>query len=102
MSPFSGIDGFDLGFAQAEPVSFAMENVLGLATMKDDKAIREVCQTFATGGYHVSWDVLNAANYGVPQQRERAFVFGRRVDVMAGGRPAPTTHQCEVGRSLTS
>jgi len=68
---------------QAKPLFFIMENVPGLATMHDGKAIMEVCRHFEAGGYHVSWDKLNAADYGVPQHRERVFVIGNRVDVMA-------------------
>lgn len=75
---------------QAKPVTFVMENVPGLATMQDGQAIMEVCENFAAGGYDVSWDKLDAADYGVPQHRERVFVIGRRVDVMGlpeNGRP---------------
>lgn len=68
---------------QAKPVFFVMENVPGLATMHDGQAIREVCETFRQGGYHVTWDVLNAADYGVPQKRKRVIMLGKRVDVMA-------------------
>lgn len=68
---------------QAKPVFFVMENVPGLATMHDGDAIMEVCRHFEAGGYHVSWDKLDAADYGVPQHRERIFVIGKRVDIMA-------------------
>jgi DNA (cytosine-5)-methyltransferase 1 len=80
---------------QAKPVAFVMENVPGLATMHDGEAIQEVCENFAAGGYHVSWDKLDAADYGVPQHRERVFVLGKRVDVM--GMPEQGNPQLHIG-----
>lgn len=80
---------------QAKPVFFIMENVPGLATMHDGEAIIEVCENFAAGGYDVSWDVLNAADYGVPQRRRRVFVIGKRVDVM--GFPEEGNPQFHIG-----
>lgn len=67
---------------QAKPVFFVMENVPGLATMEDGQIIQQVCDEFRQGGYNVTWDILNAANYGVPQRRRRVFIIGRRIDVM--------------------
>lgn len=68
---------------EAKPVFFVMENVPGLATMEDGDVIRRVCDEFRQGGYNVKWDILNAADYGVPQRRRRTFIFGKRIDVVA-------------------
>jgi len=80
---------------QAKPVFFVMENVPGLATMHDGEAIMEVCEHFEAGGYQVTWDKLDAANFGVPQHRERVFVIGKRVDVM--GFPEEGNPQFHIG-----
>ncbi|MDF9748397.1 DNA cytosine methyltransferase [Natrinema salsiterrestre] len=80
---------------QAKPVSFVMENVPGLATMHDGEAIMEVCENFAAGGYHVTWEKVDAADYGVPQHRERVIVIGKRVDVM--GMPEEGNPQIHIG-----
>ena len=80
---------------QAKPVFFVMENVPGLATMHDGEAIIEVCKNFEAGGYRISWDKLDAADYGVPQHRERVFVTGKRVDVM--GMPEEGNPQLHIG-----
>lgn len=66
----------------AKPLYFVMENVPGLATMEDGQIIQQVCDEFRQGGYNVKWDILNAANYGVPQRRKRTFIMGKRIDVM--------------------
>lgn len=80
---------------QAKPVCFVMENVPGLATMKDGKAIMEVCENFAAGGYEVTWEKVDAADYGVPQHRKRVIVVGKRVDVM--GMPEQGNPQLHIG-----
>ncbi|WP_117365013.1 DNA cytosine methyltransferase [Natrarchaeobaculum sulfurireducens] len=80
---------------QAKPVTFVMENVPGLATMKDGKAIIEVAESFASGGYHVTWDVVDAADYGVPQHRKRVIMIGKRIDVM--GMPKQGNPQLHIG-----
>ncbi|MFB1064920.1 DNA cytosine methyltransferase [Natrinema sp. H-ect4] len=75
---------------EAKPVYFVMENVKGLASMADGEVIKNVCEEFQQCGYDVKWDVLNAADYGVPQRRKRVFIIGKRVDVMGmkgNGRP---------------
>ena len=80
---------------QAKPVFFVMENVPGLATMHDGEAIIEVCENFAAGGYEVTWEKLDALDYGVPQHRERVFIIGERVDVM--GFPEQGNPQFHMG-----
>lgn len=80
---------------QAKPVTFVMENVPGLATMHDGEAIQEICETFAAGGYQVTWDKVNAADYGVPQNRKRVIVLGKRVDV--AGVPEEGNPQLHIG-----
>jgi len=66
------------------PRAFLLENVQGLAfKSKDDglqfllKGIDQVNRSAGTN-YSVQWQVLNAADYGVPQLRERVFLIGSR------------------------
>jgi len=74
---------------EAKPVYFVMENVKGLASMADGEVIQNVCKEFQQCGYNVTWDVLDAADYGVPQHRERVFIIGKRVDVFTQPAFAP-------------
>jgi len=67
---------------EAKPAVFVMENVPGLASMADGEVIKQICEDFQQCGYHVRWDILNAADYGVPQKRKRTFIIGKRIDVM--------------------
>ncbi|BAZ17252.1 site-specific DNA-methyltransferase [Calothrix sp. NIES-4071] len=64
-----------------EPKAFVMENVKGLLTRKSaegEKVIDIIKQTFTELGYFVEVWLLNAAEYGVPQIRERVFVVGNK------------------------
>jgi DNA (cytosine-5)-methyltransferase 1 len=58
-----------------EPEGFLIENVLGLRDMSWQD---EICRLFKDQGYTVSFHVLRAADYGVPQLRRRVIFAGHR------------------------
>ena len=60
------------------PRVFLLENVVGMLTAGDGKLVSEMLAAFGRAGYEVDWRVLNAANFGVPQKRERFFLLGVR------------------------
>ena len=64
-----------------KPKFFLMENVKGLMTREKGAIFEEIKKTFAETGYEFNYVVLNAADYGVPQIRERIFFYGNRVGV---------------------
>ncbi len=79
------------------PRAFILENVAGLAYKVHESALEHILDHAHKLGYSVSAKVLNAADYGVPQLRERFFVVG-----MIGARfefPQPT-HAKAPGTSL--
>jgi DNA (cytosine-5)-methyltransferase 1 len=98
--PRAGLLHDYLRFLEAmRPRVFMFENVFGLLYRNHsatffDAFIRQV-KTF---GYAVTYDVLNAADYGVPQNRQRLFVVGTR-DRSALRLPAPT-HWGELERRI--
>ena len=59
---------------------FVFENVKGLTVGKHRAFLEELIAAFDTIGYQVRlpWCVLDAADYGVPQHRERLFLYGAR------------------------
>lgn len=65
---------------ELKPKYFVMENVPGMATGKSQQLLLEVIAKFQQGGYDVveNYQILNAANYGVPQNRKRLFLLGCR------------------------
>lgn len=74
-----------------QPKMFVFENVYGLLTMKNEQngpIIRNVKESFNdlssfgdVHGYNVYTKLLNAKDYGVPQNRERVFLIGVRNDL---------------------
>ncbi len=81
----------------ARPAAFLIENVRGLTYRGHRGALDYVAKEAGELGYTVSWAVVNAADYGVPQIRERCFIVG-----LLGSEgfefPAPT-HAKEPGNS---
>ena len=73
---------------EALPKAFVMENVKGLANWERGKAldaiINEAQSPISYRGqtyhYKVCYKVLNAADFGAPQFRERIFIVGNRID----------------------
>ncbi len=61
---------------EARPTSFLMENVAGLTSAKFKPYLEAQVNELRALGYSVQWQVLNAAEYGVPQNRLRLFVVG--------------------------
>ncbi|MDR1265710.1 MAG: DNA cytosine methyltransferase [Propionibacteriaceae bacterium] len=58
------------------PRVLVLENVVGLATFEGGATITRIQEMFASIGYESDWRILNAANYGVPQKRERLILLG--------------------------
>ncbi|MDO9300478.1 MAG: DNA cytosine methyltransferase, partial [Anaerolineales bacterium] len=75
------------------PKVFVMENVKGILTRKNahkEKVADIIIKTFEDLGYKVEIWKLNAAEYGVPQVRERVFFVGNNSDATIG--PPKKTH----------
>jgi DNA (cytosine-5)-methyltransferase 1 len=66
---------------RVKPQFFVAENVKGILTANDKKAILRIVQDFADLGYKVNYDLYNFADYGVPQLRERVLIVGVRSDI---------------------
>lgn len=64
-----------------QPKFFLAENVKGLTNMEHGEVFKLVLQDFSSLGYKVKWKVLNAADYGVPQTRQRVIITGVRNDI---------------------
>ena len=71
---------------------FVFENVVGLTIGSHRKFLEEIIEKFQQSGYRVLEDyrVLNAANYGVPQDRQRLFLIGARKGFPLPIYPEPT------------
>lgn len=59
-----------------QPYMFVAENVKGLLSMDGGKIIEAIISEFSDCGYDVYYKLLNAKNYGVPEDRERVIIVG--------------------------
>lgn len=64
---------------EKKPRYFIWENVKGLLSSRKGFDFASILTAFSESGYALWWQVLNAKDFGVPQNRERIFVFGSRV-----------------------
>ena len=64
-----------------KPNYFLAENVKGILSLDKGKVFEMILKDFSDAGYNVSYKVLNSADYGVPQKRERVIVVGVRKDL---------------------
>ena len=59
-----------------QPKAFVFENVVGILSMQQGKLFRQVQSEFQELGYLLKYKVMDAADYGVPQHRERVILVG--------------------------
>ncbi len=63
------------------PKFFVAENVKGILSIEKGKVFEMIKSDFESLGYEVEAHILNAAEYGVPQARERVVIIGNRIGV---------------------
>lgn len=84
-----------------QPKFFIAENVKGILSLGKGEAIKQIVADFENAGYITTVNLVNMADYGVPQTRQRVVIIGQRIDLgneMIFRFPAPT-HEKE-GRNL--
>lgn len=59
-----------------KPKFFVMENVPGILSMGKGKVVENVVNLYKEMGYNCKMEILLAADYGVPQLRQRVFFIG--------------------------
>lgn len=64
-----------------QPKAFIAENVKGILSANKGEAFPLILEEFSQCGYDVSFKVLNAADFGVPQNRYRVIIVGIRSDL---------------------
>lgn len=86
-----------------KPKAFVFENVYGLPGANDGGPWREIVSAFSSLGYTLTADVLDAADFGVAQHRERLFIIGVKKGLASFQFPAPTHGpDASTGKPLTS
>lgn len=64
-----------------KPMFFLAENVKGMMAQRHNAAVTSIVKQFEEAGYDVFIELLNANDFGVPQERKRVFYIGFRKDL---------------------
>ncbi len=67
--------------ADKKPKFFLAENVSGMLLSRHQQALMNIQQMFTDIGYNLTFQMLNASDFGVPQDRKRVFFVGYRNDL---------------------
>lgn len=63
---------------EMKPKYFIFENVKGILSHDSGKTFEEIQKHLRLAGYDIKFQIMNAKDYGIPQNRERLFVVGSR------------------------
>lgn len=66
---------------QLKPAFFILENVKGLLSLEKGVFRDDIIERFSKLGYNVTFKLLRASDYGVPQSRERVFFVGLKKSI---------------------
>lgn len=75
---------------KTRPKVFVAENVKGLLMRHNASSLQQVLKDFRGLGYEVTYKLYQAADYGVPQSRERVFIVGTLPSIRPFVPPMPT------------
>lgn len=93
---------FARALKQIKPKAFIVENVSGMVRANFRHLLEDQHKVFSEIGYSVKAEVLNAADYGVPQERKRIFIVGLRSDLGLDYQfPTPTHGEGRVEPTAT-
>lgn len=72
---------------ELNPTGFLFENVYGIVGAQGGKAWEEIKDSFSAAGYQLFYRIIDAADYGVPQHRERLMIVGLKEGAFMFPRP---------------
>jgi len=90
---------------EKQPKYFLAENVKGILSLAKGQVFKLILKEFEEQGYVCRYALVNSADYGVPQRRERVFIWGVRkdLDTIHVDFPPPRTHEnshISIGEAL--
>lgn len=79
---------------EKQPMFFVAENVKGILSLGKGEAITQIIADFEKAGYKTDLHLVNMANYGVPETRQRVIIVGQRINLSSEWlfRFPPETH----------
>lgn len=66
---------------RVKPEFFLIENVRGMVNLNKGAFVKDIKERFGKLGYCINFEIINAAEYGVPQNRYRVFFIGLKRDL---------------------
>lgn len=72
---------------ELSPKGFLFENVYGIIGAQSGEPWKEILKSFSEVGYKLFYRILDAADYGVPQHRERLIIVGLKEGIFKFPRP---------------
>ena len=63
---------------EKQPYFFIAENVKGILSLGKGEAIKQIITDFEEAGYYTDLNLVNMADYGVPETRQRVIIIGQR------------------------
>ena len=66
---------------EKQPKFFIAENVKGILSLGKGEAIKQIISDFEEAGYYTDMHLVNMADYGVPETRQRVIIIGQRHDL---------------------
>ncbi len=93
---------FDRVLRKVKPRAFLVENVNGMTFGENYNLLWNQVYRYRLAGYKVKWEVLNAKDYGVPQNRRRVFLVGIRSDIDFEYKFPKPTHGLGTNRPYVS
>jgi len=73
---------------EIQPKFIVMENVKGILTLEGGAYLQNVLNILTKAGYNAEYKLINMADYGVPEIRERVIIIGNRIGLPVSF-PAP-------------
>jgi DNA (cytosine-5)-methyltransferase 1 len=83
-----------------KPKFFLAENVKGIMSLGKGEILKMILDDFTNLGYKVQAKLLNAADFGVPQLRQRVFIIGVRNDIDFDYKYPRSTHSADESDGL--
>ena len=85
-----------------QPKAFIYENVKGLLDPRNRSSLDLILSEFSKAGYKTYYSLLNAYDFGLPQNRDRIFIVGIRKDLLTEAFifPKPIEHENNLSRII--
>lgn len=74
---------------EKKPDYILLENVKGLLSKRHEATFKKIISELQRIGYNVRYELLNSKDFGIPQNRERVWIFGTRKKIPEGWKLSP-------------